>query len=76
MMRRRKKNESDGLVKHYEIGDDFVKIELSSGANLLYTYESAGKNNIEEMKRLALLGDGLNSYINTCVKNKHEIEEK
>lgn len=75
-MRPRKKSDRDSLVKRFEIGEDFIKVELSSGASYLYTYESAGKNNIEEMKRLAHAGDGLNSFINTCVKNKHEIHDK
>lgn len=38
-----------------------------------YTYNSAGKNKIEDMKKLALSGSGLNTYIN---KHKPRYSEK
>ncbi|MBF0229185.1 MAG: hypothetical protein HQK63_06280 [Desulfamplus sp.] len=33
-----------------------------------YSYQSAGQSNVEEMKRLALSGNGLNAFINRNVK--------
>ena len=37
-----------------------------------YSYESAGLKNVEEMKRLAVQGHGLNSFINRRVKYLYE----
>ena len=58
----------DSGVLAYEIGDDFIKVEFSSGSLYLYSYESAGRQNIEEMKELAIAGQGLNSFINRNVR--------
>lgn len=57
--------DSDSNVENYEIGEDFIVIEFKNGRDKFYkyTYESAGLNNIEEMKRLAQCGDGLNAFI-------------
>jgi len=37
-----------------------------------YSYESTGRENVEEMKRLAAQGHGLNSFINRRVKYLYE----
>lgn len=58
-------------VHAYEVGNDFVKIQFRTGAVYLYTYQSAGSNNIEEMKKLAPTGAGLNSFIMLNVKFKY-----
>jgi len=55
-------------VSMYEIGQDFIKVEFTDGSIYLYTYVSAGQYNIEEMKRLAKQGWGLNSFIIQNVK--------
>ncbi len=55
-------------VRYYEIVDTSITVQFQDGATYLYTYESAGENNIEQMKSLALSGSGLNSYINTNVR--------
>jgi hypothetical protein len=36
-----------------------------------FTYASAGRDNVEHMKSLAVAGRGLNSYINTHVKHRY-----
>lgn len=50
-------------VSRYEISNDYIWIEFTSGSIYEYTYSSAGAGNIENMKSLALSGSGLNSYI-------------
>ncbi len=62
---------SNSGIRAYEIGSDFVRIRFSSGAEYLYTYQSAGSANIEEMKRLAYAGVGLNSFIMLNVKTQY-----
>lgn len=58
----------DSGVTAFEIGSDFIIVRFSFNSEYLYNYASAGKENIEAMKKLAKTGDGLNSYINKHVK--------
>ena len=51
-------------IAAYEEGDDFIRIRFTSGGIYLYTYDSAGEDDIEEMKELAREGNGLNRFIN------------
>lgn len=55
----------------YEIMADSIKIEFQDGSIYLYTYHSAGKNNVEQMKKLAEKGQGLTTFINVNVHNKY-----
>jgi hypothetical protein len=64
-------------VAQFEIGIDFIDVQFlttnKDGTNTYrYSYGSAGQNNVEEMKRLATQGFGLNSFIMTNVKNLYE----
>lgn len=61
----------DSGVVQYESGDDYIKVKFSDGAVYLYNYASAGSHHIENMKRLAARGDGLNAYINKHVSKKY-----
>jgi len=49
--------DGDSGVAGYEIGPDYIRVTFKDGSVYLYTYSSAGSNNIEEMKRLAAVGD-------------------
>ena len=51
-------------IAAYEAGAKFIRIRFTSGSIYLYTYESAGKDDIEEMKELAKEGSGLTRFIN------------
>lgn len=62
----------DSGIHAYEIEDNFIKVQFKDRKTYLYTYSSAGSHHIEQMKALAIRGKGLNSYINTYVKNKYE----
>lgn len=66
----------DSGVAGYEIGSDSIRVQFKDGAIYLYTYSSAGKENIETMKRLATGGDGLNAYINTHVRKLYSRKER
>lgn len=59
----------DSGIAAYEIGDDLIKVKFKQGGTYVYTYQSAGKNHIETMKKLAISGQGLNSYISRNVKH-------
>lgn len=56
----------------YEIGDDRITVKFNDGSTYLYTNAKTGNRNIEQMKRLAVQGRGLNSFINTQVKKLYE----
>lgn len=57
-------------VSSYEIGPDYVIVKFSGTAkSYKYSYQKAGKSNVEILKHLALNGSGLNSYIIKNVKD-------
>lgn len=55
----------------YQMGNDSIKVKFSDGLVYLYTNVSAGNQHIEEMKKLALAGEGLNSYIGRVIKKDY-----
>lgn len=61
----------DSGVTHYEIGDDSIIVEFRDGGMYLYTYASAGRSNIDQMKSLAQRGEGLNEFINRYVRKRY-----
>lgn len=61
----------DSGVASYEIGEESIEVQFNDGMIYLYTDDSAGSENIEEMKRLAIAGEGLNSFINRVVKKRY-----
>ena len=65
----------DSGVHSYEYGDNFIRIQFTSGSIYLYTESSTGSHDIEIMKQLADQGKGLNAYINTNIKKRFEARE-
>lgn len=55
-------------VYAYEIGQNNIIVQFATGAMYEYNYSRTGSYHIENMKKLAIAGSGLNSYINTNVK--------
>ncbi|MDW3711708.1 MULTISPECIES: hypothetical protein [unclassified Pseudomonas] len=53
----------DSGVAFYEIENNSITVQFTTGATYLYNYQSAGQQHIEQMKILAIAGRGLNSYI-------------
>jgi hypothetical protein len=52
----------------YEIGPDSVTVQFQDGHVYLYTNQSAGSGNIQQMQNLARSGRGLNAFIDRVVK--------
>jgi len=50
-------------IASYEYGATYINVQFTTGKIYTYSYESAGKDNIEHMKILADSGNGLNSFI-------------
>ena len=53
---------NSGVVE-WEEGPDSISVRFRSGDVYVYSYESAGRRHVEEMKRLAHVGRGLSAYI-------------
>ena len=54
-------------VKDYRLGADYIDVRFFGNPVIYrYSYIKTGQAHVEEMKRLAIVGEGLNSYI---VKN-------
>ena len=59
----------DSGVSSFEIGPDYIVVKFSGTIRKYrYSYRKAGQKHVENMKRLAQKGSGLNSYINNYVK--------
>ncbi len=59
-------------IHAFSIGIDFVDVQFNGGKIYRYSYYSAGKEKVEKMKRLAMQGQGLNSYIMRYAKYDYE----
>ena len=62
-------------VFEYDIGPDFVRVKFLGSSTYLYTYRSAGVENVEHMKRLAKDGRGLATFITRRVRDAYEARE-
>lgn len=65
--------DNNSNVDEFEISNNYIIVKFMSGSTYKYTYSSAGSSTIEEMKKLALSHDGLNSFIN---KKRPKYESK
>ncbi|MBP1223501.1 hypothetical protein [Flavobacterium sp. 1355] len=61
----------DSGVESYEIGSDFIIVQFKNDGSYLYNYEIPGNSHVERMKKLALKGKGLSTYISTNIKKKY-----
>ncbi|MEB2787275.1 hypothetical protein [Algoriphagus persicinus] len=60
-------------VSAYEIGSNYIIVKFSGTTRTYrYSYRKAGQKHVENLKRLAQSGSGLNSYINNYVKNLYD----
>lgn len=56
-------------IASYNLGEDWILINFTTGAKYLYTHKSAPPEQITQMKQLAHAGKGLNSYIMRTLKD-------
>lgn len=68
----KKNNSGTSGVEFYEIGNEDIIAQFIDGSIYRYTYKSAGEGAIEHMKKLAIAGKGLTTFINQHVKDKYE----
>ena len=59
-------------IRAYLTGTDRIDVQFDSGKIYRYSYRSAGRDKVEQMKKLAVQGQGLNSYITKNVRKDYE----
>ena len=57
-------------VTAFEIRETAIVIRFKHGGSYLYDYQIPGRADVEEMKRLAVNGRGLATYINKRVRKR------
>ncbi|MDB5184459.1 MAG: hypothetical protein JWN38_267 [Candidatus Saccharibacteria bacterium] len=75
-MERYDNTDGDSDVLAYQTGANYIIVQFKDGKHTFYKYGylKPGQGHVEEMKRLAKQGRGLNSYIssNNAVKYQYE----
>lgn len=72
-MEKYKNSGGDSGVSSFEIGADYITVKFSGTTRTYrYSYRKAGQHHVENMKKLARSGSGLNSYINRYVKKLYD----
>jgi hypothetical protein len=59
-------------VVGYEIEADAITVEFKDGGAYRYTYNATGPDQVEDMKKLARDGAGLNTYINKHTRDLYQ----
>ena len=70
-MEKYKNRNGDSGVQSYEIGSDFIIVQFINDGSYLYNYQIPGSSLVERMKKLAIKGQGLSTYISTNIKKKY-----
>ncbi|MGN6397129.1 MAG: hypothetical protein ACTHMI_16285 [Mucilaginibacter sp.] len=66
------KSDHNTGVSAFAIGDDFILVKFKDRPGpYLYNYDKPGKQHVDRMKRLALKGKGLTTYINQNVRTNY-----
>jgi hypothetical protein len=71
LVERYKNRSGDSGVTAYQLGRDSLLVQFKNGTIYSYTYASAGRKNIEHMKRLAVAGQGLSTFISQHVSHRY-----
>jgi hypothetical protein len=58
-------------VEAYCIGDDSISVRFVDGSTYEYTHASTGREQVEQMKVLALAGRGLSTFISREVRGNY-----
>lgn len=70
-MERYKNINGDSGVVAYEIFDHSIKVQFQDGGIYVYSYALPGEHAVEAMKKLAVIGAGLATYINKNVRKTY-----
>lgn len=67
-MKRYLRLSGDSGVLAYSLAPDAIRVKFVDGRVYTYTWASAGRSHVEQMKRLARSGKGLSTYISQHVR--------
>lgn len=70
-MKRYANRGGDSGVVEYQITDTSITVKFRNGSVYLYDDSAPGQSHVEEMKRRAELGEGLNTYISRHVRKNY-----
>lgn len=71
MMERYKDLDHDSNILAFEIGSDYIIVVFKDNSSYLYNSTRPGINIVNQMKRLASVGEGLNSFIMKYVRKNY-----
>jgi hypothetical protein len=74
MKRYRNISGNSGILA-YEIAPGFIKIKFADGGVYVYDHRKPGKRHVEAMKKLAVAGKGLATYVNQFVRDNYSAKE-
>jgi hypothetical protein len=60
----------------YKIEPDSIIVQFQKGGTYSYSGQRPGSHYVEKMKKLAVLGRGLNTFINTTPEIKNRYHSK
>ena len=70
-MERYRNLDGNSGVLAYQVGEHAIAVQFRNGDIYDYTYASAGRRNVEQMKRLARAGRGLSTFISQHVHDAY-----
>lgn len=73
-LERYKNLSGDSGVTAYEIRKDALIVRFQTGAVYLYSYKMPGRFLVEKMKKLAVSGKGLATFISRFIRDHYEKE--
>jgi predicted Ser/Thr protein kinase len=65
------KGSANGGISAFELQEQAIVVMFNDGKTYLYDYTKPGKQHVENMKRLAVKGKGLTTYINQNIRNNY-----
>ncbi len=67
-----KNSSGNSGISAYEIEKDSIVLKFKHDGAYLYTYGRPGKKDVEAMKKLAVQGKGLTTYVTKHVRDNYE----
>ena len=58
-------------ISFYQSSEKSITLRFIDGSTYLYTHRKPGRSHVEAMKRLALEGKGLTTYVNQHVRDHY-----
>ena len=63
--------DENSFVIGYEIFREAIRVHFRDGSVYLYNYFTPGSEKVEQLKRLAVIGGGLDAYIREHIRHRY-----